>query len=344
MGFFEVFSALLAGIYAVVPNYGIAIILMTVLVRIVLLPLTIRQTRSMREMQMIQPEVKKIQAKYKGNRQKMNEEMMALYKEHGVNPLGGCLPLLLQMPVFIALFNVLRAPLAYMGYRAANGSAFRPLENLDGIMARVQDSSLAHGLAEAPDKVNSFLAALRLDCTATSALPFGDALDPAGPASACDKGLLPALPYLILIALMGFSTLYSQKQLQASRPGTDNSQQAQQQQLMMKIMPIMFVVFGFNFPAGLTLYWTTSNLWTIVQQAMMLKLVPHKELPGKPQGDGKGPKDEKAKSLPDEKAGSTGAKAGSAGTKNGQKGSGTAGAKQRPGGGSRQRGGKKKKR
>src|SRR5918998_2895491 len=101
MGFFELFSAALAGFYALVPSYGLAIILLTLAVRVLLLPLSIKQTRSMREMAKIQPEVKKLQQKHKGDRQKMNEEMMALYKEHGVNPFGGCGPLLLQFPVII---------------------------------------------------------------------------------------------------------------------------------------------------------------------------------------------------------------------------------------------------
>src|SRR6266571_203370 len=92
--------------YDVIPSYGLAIILLTVAVRLVMLPLTIKQTRSMQEMQRLQPEVKRIQAKYKGDRQKMNEEMMSLYKEHKVNPLGGCLPLLLQLPIFLALYRV----------------------------------------------------------------------------------------------------------------------------------------------------------------------------------------------------------------------------------------------
>ncbi|MQA99569.1 MAG: membrane protein insertase YidC [Actinobacteria bacterium] len=335
MGFFELFSAGLAAIYGVIPNYGLAIIVLTLLVRIVLLPLTIRQTRSMREMQMIQPEIKRIQTKYKGNRQKMNEEMMGLYKEHGVNPLGGCLPLLLQMPVFIALFNVLRQPLAYMGYEASNGNGFAPVRGLEGIMRTVQDSSLAHGLAEVPDKVNTFLYVMRLDCTATATLPFGDVMNPAGPPSACDKGLVSAIPYLLLIALMGFSTLYSQKQLQASRPpgGAGPTDAAsQQQQLMMKIMPLMFVVFGFGFPAGLTLYWTTSNLWTIVQQAMMIRLVPHKELPAKPKGEG-------AKAEPGD-----GSKPPAKGTQKGPR-TNPAGPKAAPrsGGGSRSQQAKKKK-
>lgn len=99
----------LAFIYKAVPSYGIAIVLLTVLVRVVLIPLTIKQIRSMTAMQRIQPEMKRLQQKYKGDRQKLNEELMKLYKQHNVNPLGGCLPLLMQAPVFIALYSVLRA-------------------------------------------------------------------------------------------------------------------------------------------------------------------------------------------------------------------------------------------
>src|ERR671939_942923 len=110
MGFFELFSGVLSALYAVVRSYGLAIILLTILVRLILLPLSIKQVRSMREMQRIQPEMKRLQAKYKGNRQKLNEEMMKLYKERGVNPVAGCLPMLLQIPVLIALYSVLRFP------------------------------------------------------------------------------------------------------------------------------------------------------------------------------------------------------------------------------------------
>jgi YidC/Oxa1 family membrane protein insertase len=102
-------GALLAFLYDLLRSYGLAIIFLTILVRVVLLPLTIRQTRSMQEMQKLNPKVKELQRKYKGNRQKLAEETQKLYKEHQVNPLGGCLPLLLQLPVFFALFGVLRA-------------------------------------------------------------------------------------------------------------------------------------------------------------------------------------------------------------------------------------------
>jgi YidC/Oxa1 family membrane protein insertase len=102
-------GSVLSAIYAAIPSYGLAIILLTLAVRVVLIPLTVKQIRSMTAMQRLQPELKRIQQKYKGDRQKMNEEMMRLYREHGVNPFGGCLPLLMQAPVFIALYSVLRA-------------------------------------------------------------------------------------------------------------------------------------------------------------------------------------------------------------------------------------------
>jgi YidC/Oxa1 family membrane protein insertase len=106
-------GAVLSGVYDLIPSYGLAIIILTILVRIVLIPLTVKQIRSMNAMQRLQPELKRLQQKYKGDRQKLNEEVMKLYREHGVNPLGGCFPLLMQMPVFIALYSVLRAPIGF---------------------------------------------------------------------------------------------------------------------------------------------------------------------------------------------------------------------------------------
>ncbi|HEV3133720.1 MAG TPA: membrane protein insertase YidC [Acidimicrobiia bacterium] len=109
---YNAFGAVLAFFYAIIPNEGIAIILMTITVMLVLFPLTAKSARSMLSMQRLQPEIKKLQAKYKGDRQKLNEEMMKLYQENKVNPLGGCLPLVVQFPVFISLFHVLRSTAA----------------------------------------------------------------------------------------------------------------------------------------------------------------------------------------------------------------------------------------
>ncbi|HEY1282074.1 MAG TPA: membrane protein insertase YidC, partial [Acidimicrobiales bacterium] len=104
---FQLIANVLAWFYGLVPNYAIAIALLTLSIMILLTPLTLKSTKSMLELQRLQPEMRRLQAQYKGDRQKLNEEMMKLYKEHQINPLGGCLPLLLQAPVFIILFRVL---------------------------------------------------------------------------------------------------------------------------------------------------------------------------------------------------------------------------------------------
>src|SRR5919202_5844490 len=104
---FDAFARLLAWFYDLVPSYGVAIILLTVAVRLLLFPVTAKQAKSMQAMQRVQPELKRLQQKYKNDRQKLNEEMMKFYKEHQINPLAGCLPLLLQMPLFIILYRVI---------------------------------------------------------------------------------------------------------------------------------------------------------------------------------------------------------------------------------------------
>src|SRR3981189_221686 len=101
------FGWLLAFFYSGSPNLGVAIILLTVLVMLILFPLTAKQAKSMQAMQRVQPELKRLQAKYKNDRQKLNEEMMKFYKENNINPLAGCLPLILQMPLFIVLYRLI---------------------------------------------------------------------------------------------------------------------------------------------------------------------------------------------------------------------------------------------
>lgn len=297
MGFFELFSGALSGFYALIPSYGLAIILLTLAVRIVLLPLSIKQTRSMREMQRIQPEIKKLQAKYKGNRQKMNEELMALYKEHSVNPFGGCLPLLMQFPVLIGLFYVVRAPLKYMGF-FSEGATFPPLvdyqKDLDvsGIMERIQDSSLAHALHDAGSSLatNKFLG-LRLDCSPSQVLGGKESGLIEGHNCGGSSPFLAAIPYIVLILLMGYTTYYQQKQMQASRGSAANDPTAKQMQMFTKIMPFFLMAISYTFPLGVLFYWLTTNVWTIAQQRIVLRAVPH-DVPvaksKKPGGTGSG--------------------------------------------------------
>ena len=264
--YFKIFGTALAGFYALIPSFGLAIILLTILVRVILLPLSIKQTKSMREMQRIQPEIKKLQAKNKGNRQKMNEELMALYKEHGVNPLGGCAPLLLQFPVLIGLFYVIRDPEKYV---SATTSLFQDL--------------VTHPLA-----THQFLG-MRLDCSSSAAL---SGADPSNVGQVCGDGVISALPYLVLVLLMGFTTYYQQKQMQASRGATDPQQQ--QMQMIMRIMPLMLMFFAFTFPTGVVIYWLTTNVWTIAQQRVMIHGLPS-FLGGSPKTDESPPKGAAAK-------------------------------------------------
>jgi YidC/Oxa1 family membrane protein insertase len=278
MGFFEFFAGALAAFYAVIPSFGVAIILLTLAVRALLLPLSIKQTKSMREMQVIQPEVKKIQQKYKNDRQKLNEETMKLYKEHGVNPFGGCLPLLMQMPLFIALYQVVRLNVQYMGYEVSEtaASGFQLADNAtSGLLSTLAQSKLAQDLLhpDTRETVNQFLPSLRLDC---SFLQAWSGEGSASVSAACGTGgpLLASLPYLLLIGIMGFTTYYQQRQLMAGRGPQD--QQQQQMQMVMRFMPLLLMAFaigipiGPGFPAGVVLYWVTTNAWTIVQQKIIL--------------------------------------------------------------------------
>ena len=262
MGFFEIFAAGLAGFYALIPVYGIAIILLTIAVRVLLLPLSIKQTRSQREMQRIMPEVKALQKKHKGDRQKINEETMRLYKEHGVNPLGGCLPLLMQFPVLIALYYVISRPRNYMSW--VEGSTL--------------ESLLSQGAA-VWERVHNF-AGIRLDCAASDfvgEIPFAfggmESGRPEGVTCGSGGFEVIGLIYVALVLLMGFSTYFMQKQLQGRNP--QMSEQAQQMQMFTKIMPFFLMFIAWSFPTGVVIYWLTTNLWTIVQQMLVLKVVPH---------------------------------------------------------------------
>jgi YidC/Oxa1 family membrane protein insertase len=347
MGFFEFFAGALAVFYAVIPSFGVAIILLTLAVRALLLPLSIKQTKSMREMQVIQPEVKKIQQKYKDNRQKLNEETMKLYKEHGVNPFGGCLPLLMQLPLFIALYQVVRLNVQYMGYEVSEtaASGFRLADDAtSGLLGTLAQSKLAQDLLnpDTRETVNQFLPSLRLDCS------FLEAWRGVGSATvdaSCGTGgpLLASLPYLLLIGIMGFTTYYQQRQLMAGRGPQD--QQAQQMQMVMRFMPLLLMAFaigipiGPGFPAGVVLYWVTTNAWTIVQQKIILaRLGPSPIAAAAPKTDAKS-KNPKG-SSDGKKTGPTPARSSKSNPKKGQGKQSGNGAKSRPRAGS----GKKKRR
>lgn len=191
--------------YEVIGSYGWAIVAFTILIKLVLLPLSLSQLKSMKGMQDVQPKVKEVQEKYKNNPEKQNAEIMKLYKEYKVNPMAGCLPLLIQFPILIGLFNVLRYPVKY------------------GVF------------------VNE--AALKM----------------------ADIGFL-WMPNLterdIILAVLSGVTTY----LTTAMTTTKDAQQQPTQKMMLYMMPVMMFWWGLSFPAGLTLYWTVSNIFQLAQQ------------------------------------------------------------------------------
>ena len=274
----------LAKIYDVIPNYGVAIILLTLLIRLVLLPLGIKQIKSMQSMQAIQPKVKELQKKYKGNKTKIQEETMNLYREYGVNPLGGCLPLLLTFPFLIAMYAVIRAP--QLVPASVGGTTVYEIHNNH----LPEDSTLFHNVVT---HEGTGFAWMDLQCSAAQAGTAAPIIDSdKKPVKAnipiysdtgtplpfetttkasldCGSGGLPAkVPYLLFLLAMIGTTFYQQRQMQqVSPPGATS----QQQQAIMKVMPIMFGFFGFQFASGLLVYWITSNVLQIAQQYGLLK-------------------------------------------------------------------------
>jgi YidC/Oxa1 family membrane protein insertase len=257
---------LLAQLYDLTGNFGFAIIILTIVFRVVLLPLGIKQIKSMQAMQALQPKIKEIQKKYKGNKQKVQEQTMKLYQEYGVNPLGGCLPLLLQFPILIAMYSVIRAPIPLPADPEAPGVVEFQNNHLP------EDSQLFKDITEHNGRGQHFLL-MNLQCSPQQAGKTVPVLNterkPTDDTLNCGDSTPDRIPYYTMLLLMIATTFYSTRQTQKATPA---SAQNQQTQIITKVMPVMFGIFGFGFPAGLVLYWTVSNLFQIGQQAVMLRL------------------------------------------------------------------------
>ncbi len=264
----------LAQIYEVIPNYGLTIIVLTVVIRLFLLPLGIKQIRSMQHMQLIQPKVKQIQQRYRQDKARQQEEIMKLYKEYGVNPFSGCWPVLLQFPILIAMYSVIRQP-QHPIHIPESTKLYRAIEQQIPPVSSVDEIPKEPG----PPEGTSFLG-MNLLCSATQAgnprAELGDTVNGEKvvyPVN-CGQGAVDRIPYYVFAGLMVATTYYQQRQMQkASPPGAAS----QQQQAMLRMMPLMFGVFGFFFPSGLVLYWTASNVWQIGQQHFMLRSRPTAE-------------------------------------------------------------------
>jgi YidC/Oxa1 family membrane protein insertase len=227
-------------------TWALSIVGLVVVIRIILIPLFVKQIKASRGLQLIQPEMQKIQKKYKGktdpeSRQAMTQETMALYKESGTNPLASCLPILLQAPIFFALFRVLNQ---YVRHSQAIGP-------------------LTAKLASEADNSSIFGATL-----SSTFMTSGSNVN-------------VKIITVVLIVLMSASTFTTQRQLMMKNmpaAALDNPF-AKQQKMLLYVLPLVFAVSGVNFPIGVLLYWLTTNVWSMGQQFYVIRRMP---APGSP--------------------------------------------------------------
>ncbi|MET7506755.1 membrane protein insertase YidC [Streptomyces albidoflavus] len=222
--------------------WGLSIVSLVILIRICLIPLFVKQIKATRAMQTLQPEMKKIQERYKNDKQRQSEEMMKLYKDAGTNPLASCLPILLQSPFFFALYHVLNS--------IASNKTIGFID--EALLASAQKAHI----------VGAPLAAKFTD--------NADKIEALG-SSTTNVHIVTA----IMIVLMSASQFFTQRQLMTKNVDTTvKTPFMQQQKMLMYVFPIMFAVFGINFPVGVLVYWLTTNLWTMGQQMYVIRQNP----------------------------------------------------------------------
>ena len=250
IGFHKLFSMVLDPAGGM--SWVLSIVGLTLVIRIALIPLFVKQIKSSRNMQLIQPKVKELQKKYGHDRERLAQETMKLYKDTGTNPFASCLPLLLQMPIFLSLFRLID--------QAAKG-------NKRGVLTDAQVESLSEATLFGAKISDTFLNAEG--------------------ATAIEVRILAA----ILVVAMTATTFLTQRQLMSKNMPADalTGPYAQQQKMLLYVLPVVFAVGGIAFPIGVLLYWTTSNLWTMGQQFYVIRNNP---APGTPAFDAKTQRDE----------------------------------------------------
>jgi YidC/Oxa1 family membrane protein insertase len=244
---FEAISWLLAFYYNLIPNYAVAIALLTLSVMVVLVPLTVKSTRSMIEMQRLQPEIKRVQQAFKDDRLRQQQELQALFKENGVSPAGGCLPMLLQFPIFLILYRVVRG--LTNTKKGPHGSILADPKYIS------HSSLIYHHLVSArpPGSLEAF--GINMSKSPLSS----------------HTGFFSALPFWLLVAV-SVALQYVQYRQMMSR----NSQQGanQQMQQIQKYMPLLFGIIYIEIPVAVTVYFIVSSLCRIAQQTLMYRYDP----------------------------------------------------------------------
>jgi YidC/Oxa1 family membrane protein insertase len=269
---FELFGLILAGLYAVWPNYGFAITGLTVIIMLALTPVTVKSTKSMLAMQRLQPEMKKLQAKYKGaeNRELLNQEMMRLYKENGTSPFGACLPSLLQMPFLIVLYTLIRGLSTTVSHGQKYINQFGQYATCQrvacGAPKYIPTNSQMHSSLVASQGQMHWWFGMDL-----SSYPFSN--HTTNPfthvvTSSASQAVL-VIPYLVLIAAAMFLQYYQMRQMNSRNPQAAAANPQMQQ--MQKFFPLIFGVIYLRVPAGATIYMVVSSAMRIGTQEVMFR-------------------------------------------------------------------------
>jgi YidC/Oxa1 family membrane protein insertase len=243
-GLFRLTAFVIAFLYGVTKSYGLSIIGLTIVVRLLMFPLTAKQVRSMQAMAAAQPEIKKLQEAYKDDRVTLNTKMMEFYKANGINPAAGCFPLLLQAPFLITLYNVIYG--------------LTEIKPLRGLMIRVpQPKYLDHGsdLYRSLVRSGGKMISWTVDLSQTAA--------------GFEGTVAKRLPYYLLVVLVAVTGIL--QQFQTMRKSPPANEQAAQMQRIMKFLPILFAVFAYNVKAGVVVYWIAGNIWTMAQTAFLYR-------------------------------------------------------------------------
>jgi YidC/Oxa1 family membrane protein insertase len=246
---FELFGLILAGIYAVIPNYTVAITGLTIVIMLALTPVTVKSTKSMLAMQRLQPEMKKLQAKFKGpeNREQLNAEMMKLYKENGTSPFGACLPSLLQMPFLIVLYSLIRG----LSYGTLN-SAGEVVKATPRYIPK--GSQIYKNLVLNKGQMYTW---------------FGTDLSKSPWTAFHDHEGFHLIPYIVLIVAAIFLQYYQMKQMNSRNPQAAAANPQMQQ--MQKFFPIIFGVIYLRVPLGAVIYMVVSSAMRIGTQDIMFR-------------------------------------------------------------------------
>lgn len=261
-------------IYNLVNNFGVAIILFTILVRACLVPLVIKQQKSMAHMQKIQPKLQEIQKKYQYDKEKLNEETMKLYQQYKINPMSSCLPLFIQMPILIAIYGVIQNPITYILGHPVTEELKIALTPLCQTPTDTQLAVVAF-VSNNLDKAKELLAGVATTFTAENFLMNFDFLG-------VNLGLTPSANpsnwalwiFPVLGAITTFLTSYVTQKMTAK---TQSEDQASQMKTMQMIFPFMTGYFCYILPAAMGLYWIVGNLIQLIQSFTLDRYIVKKE-------------------------------------------------------------------